>query len=156
VPKYIVAAGSSHPMGKSYILEARDMISRISSMVICGESPIFKNGSIGMPLNRLCFNCAWAIFAPLEPRVFYRELKVIEHRLGRIRSYKNAPRTIDLDVLMSFDLVYNSGTFSVPHKEFYRREFFMRCAFKAIISAQWPLPYVPKKTSIRNYLVPCS
>lgn len=157
MPKYVIAAGSCHPHGRAFLSEARTAIANVSNMMIEGESAILKNPSCGMTINRLFFNCAFAIFTPLEPLIFYRELKAIEHKLGRIRSYKNAPRTIDLDVLLSFDLSYNSPTFSVPHKEFYTRDFFVSCAMKAITCAGWPMPpNLMRARAAKSYLAPCS
>ena len=149
MPNYIVAAGSCHPQGFSYLMRARVALKEHRQLHLRGESQIVKNGSQGMRINRLFYNCAFAVSAPLEPLTFYRELKVIEYKLGRIRSYKNAPRTIDLDVLMSFDLIYNSTTFSVPHKDFYTRDFFVSVAKEATMRARWPVPLALSRARLK-------
>jgi 2-amino-4-hydroxy-6-hydroxymethyldihydropteridine diphosphokinase len=141
MPKYILAAGSSHPNGYSYLQKSCEIISNSSSMKLHGTSRILKNSSKGTNINRLFFNCGMAVYSHLEPLVFYRELKTIELTLGRIRTYKNAPRTIDLDVLIAFDLSYYSSTFILPHKETYTRGFFVSCAMEAIVSAKWVMPH---------------
>lgn len=158
MPNYIVAAGSCHSQGPSYLLRARESLRGHTQLRLCGESKIVKNGSQGMRINRLFYNCAFALSAPMEPLTFYRELKVIEFKLGRIRSYRNAPRTIDLDVLIAFDLIYNSTTFSVPHREFYTRDFFVSVATEAILSAGWPIPLALSRARLKlgaHYLAPC-
>lgn len=159
MPNYIIAAGSCHYQGQEYLIRAKELLKNYNNMLLCGESRIIKNASQGMKIKRLFFNCAFAISAYLEPRAFYRELKTIEYELGRIRSYKNAPRTIDLDVLMSFDLIYNSSTFKVPHRDFYTRDFFVNCAVEAIKCASWPVPIslIKAKAQLgRNHLPLCS
>jgi 7,8-dihydro-6-hydroxymethylpterin-pyrophosphokinase len=51
------------------------------------------------------------------------ELLAIETRLGRIRTEKYGPRTIDIDILLFNRLVYRSPELSVPHPELANRRF---------------------------------
>lgn len=141
MPRYVVALGSCHPLGCTYLKKAESLMAKCDFITIHGKSDILKNPSVGMSVNRVFYNNALAIFSPREPLVLYRELRAIELKLGRIRSYKNSPRTIDLDILLSFELNYQSGTFFVPHKQLLKRDFFLICAKKAIKQAGWPLPY---------------
>lgn len=47
----------------------------------------------------------------------------VEMDLGRVRSYRNAPRPIDLDVLLMDQLVITTDTLSVPHPRMHLRRF---------------------------------
>lgn len=47
----------------------------------------------------------------------------VEMDLGRVRSHRNAPRPIDLDVLLIDQLVITSETLSVPHPRMHQRRF---------------------------------
>ena len=51
------------------------------------------------------------------------ELLGIEHSLGRTRQNKNAPRTIDLDLLLHGNTVVNSSGVTVPHPRLHERAF---------------------------------
>jgi 2-amino-4-hydroxy-6-hydroxymethyldihydropteridine diphosphokinase len=51
------------------------------------------------------------------------ELQALEARHGRTRSFPNAPRTLDLDLLLFGDLVMKSERLTVPHPRMLERAF---------------------------------
>ena len=59
----------------------------------------------------------------LAPRTLLRELQAIEQRHGRERPYRNAPRTLDLDLLLYGDEVIATPTLTVPHPRLHQRAF---------------------------------
>jgi 2-amino-4-hydroxy-6-hydroxymethyldihydropteridine diphosphokinase len=50
-------------------------------------------------------------------------LQAIEQRAGRERPYRNAPRTLDLDLLMYGEARINSPRLTVPHPRMWQRAF---------------------------------
>ncbi len=79
--------------------------------------------------------------------------------MGRIRTYRYAPRTLDLDILIASNLDYKSSTFRVPHTQAFVRSFFVVCAAEALMHAGWPTPInlaMAKTRGGRDYLVVCS
>lgn len=54
------------------------------------------------------------------------ELQALEARHGRVRSFPNAPRTLDLDLLLFGDLVMDSERLTLPHPRMRERDFVMR------------------------------
>jgi 2-amino-4-hydroxy-6-hydroxymethyldihydropteridine diphosphokinase len=50
-------------------------------------------------------------------------LQSIEAQAGRERPYRNAPRTLDLDVLLYGSAVVQSATLTVPHPRMFQRAF---------------------------------
>ena len=53
-------------------------------------------------------------------------LQSIERAAGRERPYRNAPRTLDLDLLLAGDRVIEEEGLSVPHPRMHQRAFVMR------------------------------
>ena len=51
------------------------------------------------------------------------QLQKIEQSAGRERPYKNAPRTLDLDILLFGDEKINTATLTVPHPRMWQRAF---------------------------------
>ncbi|HEX5806037.1 MAG TPA: 2-amino-4-hydroxy-6-hydroxymethyldihydropteridine diphosphokinase [Macromonas sp.] len=51
------------------------------------------------------------------------ELQALEQAAGRERPYRNAPRTLDLDVLLYGDETVNTATLQVPHPRMWQRAF---------------------------------
>jgi 2-amino-4-hydroxy-6-hydroxymethyldihydropteridine diphosphokinase len=54
------------------------------------------------------------------------ELQELEARHGRKRSFPNAPRTLDLDVLLYGNAEIRSTTLTVPHPRMHERAFVLK------------------------------
>jgi 2-amino-4-hydroxy-6-hydroxymethyldihydropteridine diphosphokinase len=142
MPRYIIALGSSHHFGPDYISRCLDIIKTYNNFSYFAASKIIINSAQETNFNRLFYNCAVAISSNFQPKVFYRELKTIEHNLGRIRAYYNSPRTIDIDIIFSPDICYTSFNFFIPHLAYLNRNFFVAPAIEALELAGWPAPTV--------------
>jgi len=59
----------------------------------------------------------------LDPHDLLRELQRIEADRGRERPFANAPRTLDVDLILYGHLVLDDDTLSVPHPRFRERRF---------------------------------
>ncbi len=62
----------------------------------------------------------------LAPHALLAALQRIEHVHGRERPYRNAPRTLDLDLLLYGDQVIETPTLTVPHPRLHERAFVLR------------------------------
>lgn len=62
----------------------------------------------------------------LAPRALLDALLEIEQRFGRTREYPNAPRTIDLDLILYGREVLNEPGLTVPHPRFRERPFVLQ------------------------------
>jgi 2-amino-4-hydroxy-6-hydroxymethyldihydropteridine diphosphokinase len=61
----------------------------------------------------------------LSPQTLLDELLAIESRLGRHRTTRNAPRVIDLDLIIHSAHRVRTRTLTLPHPRFREREFVM-------------------------------
>lgn len=71
-------------------------------------------------------NAVVALHTGLAPLALLDALQAIEHRFGRQRSYVNAPRTLDLDLLLFGDTVLQTPRLTVPHPRLHRRAFVLQ------------------------------
>ncbi len=62
----------------------------------------------------------------LEAHALLTELQRIEHSFGRERPYRNAPRTLDLDLLLYGAQRINDLRLTVPHPRLHERAFVLR------------------------------
>ena len=58
-----------------------------------------------------------------RPRELLQELLALEARHGRVRSERNGPRTLDLDLLLLGALVLHEPGLEVPHPRMHERAF---------------------------------
>jgi 2-amino-4-hydroxy-6-hydroxymethyldihydropteridine diphosphokinase len=64
-----------------------------------------------------------ALETELGPRALLDLLLGIERRLGRVRSERWGPRTIDLDLLLYGDTVVDEAGLTLPHPRLHERRF---------------------------------
>jgi len=62
----------------------------------------------------------------LEPHDLLAALQAIEARFGRERAWRNAPRTLDLDLLLAGDATLDTPSLVVPHPRLHERAFVLR------------------------------
>ncbi|MFL6707387.1 MAG: 2-amino-4-hydroxy-6-hydroxymethyldihydropteridine diphosphokinase [Massilia sp.] len=68
-------------------------------------------------------NAVAAIDTPLSAMALLDALREIELAHGRERPYRNAPRTLDLDILLYGDETIDSAVLTVPHQRMHLRAF---------------------------------
>jgi 2-amino-4-hydroxy-6-hydroxymethyldihydropteridine diphosphokinase len=71
-------------------------------------------------------NAVAALETVLAPIELLDALQAIEHAHGRERPYRNAPRTLDLDLLLHGDTVMDTPRLSLPHPRLGERAFVLR------------------------------
>ena len=74
----------------------------------------------------------------LAPLALLIELQRIESAHGRERPYHNAPRTLDLDLLLYGEQRIDSATLTVPHPRLHERAFVVRPLAEIAPDAQVP------------------
>lgn len=70
-------------------------------------------------------NAVAALHTKLTARALLDKLLEIETRHGRSRAFKNAPRTLDLDLLLYDGLVMHEPGLTLPHPRMLERAFVM-------------------------------
>lgn len=71
-------------------------------------------------------NAVVAIETQLSATELHAELQAIEMSLGRTRTFRNAPRTLDLDLLLFGELRSADPTLTLPHPRMHQRAFVLQ------------------------------
>ena len=77
------------------------------------------------PTQGRFLNAVAKIQTNLSPRELLEKIKTLEQKLGRRRTVPNAPRTIDIDILLYDDVRLNTPDLTIPHPRMLQRDFVM-------------------------------
>ncbi|SEK83809.1 2-amino-4-hydroxy-6-hydroxymethyldihydropteridine diphosphokinase [Nitrosovibrio tenuis] len=121
-----IALGSNLDDPVSQVRRAFDELARLPSSRLLMHSSLYRSA----PMERLdqpdFINAVAQIETGLSPYDLLNALLEIEHRHGRVREYSNAPRTLDLDILMYDDLQCNDRYLVLPHPRMHQRAFVLQ------------------------------
>lgn len=84
-------------------------------------SAIFKNPPFGYMDQKSFYNGVLLIQTSLDPFRFLRLLMQYEKRFKRVRSFKNAPRTLDLDIITFSNYEITCKKLTIPHPKWRER-----------------------------------
>ncbi|WP_324172695.1 2-amino-4-hydroxy-6-hydroxymethyldihydropteridine diphosphokinase [Sulfurimonas sp.] len=85
-------------------------------------SLILKNPPFGYVNQDYFFNSIIVLQVSMQPLVFLRYLHTIEKKFARKRSFANAPRTLDLDIIFFDDRVIKTHRLVIPHTQWSKRD----------------------------------
>ena len=77
-------------------------------------SNYYETSSWPDPNKPKFLNIVLKVFCNLKPLELLKLCKIIEAKLGRKKTYKNSPRTCDIDII-DFDGIVLKGKLNLPH-----------------------------------------
>jgi len=100
---------------------------------IIATSPLLKNPPFGYLEQEEFINGIITLKTNLGLNDFFKSMQRLENRYGRKRSFQDAPRTLDIDIIFFADKKINTKKLIIPHKDWANRE-----------SVTIPLKYIMK------------
>ncbi|PPK62257.1 2-amino-4-hydroxy-6-hydroxymethyldihydropteridine diphosphokinase [Malaciobacter marinus] len=89
---------------------------------IIKTSPLLLNPPFGFLNQNNFLNGIIELKTNLAPNDFLKNMQRLENRLGRKRSFQDAPRTLDIDIIFFDNKIINTQKLIVPHKDWANRE----------------------------------
>jgi len=117
---YVVGLGSNLGDGKTTLKSAVLALKRCGT--VRAVSGLYESAAVGPPQPDY-LNAAALLESALAPVQLLSQLLDIERAHGRERRERWGPRTLDLDLLHSPDLVLNEPSLTLPHPELTARAF---------------------------------
>ncbi|TRZ94832.1 2-amino-4-hydroxy-6-hydroxymethyldihydropteridine diphosphokinase [bacterium] len=118
-----LSIGSNLGERQDNIAEAINKIKHLKDTLITKVSSNIETEPVGGPVQGKYLNAAIEIQTNLSCRQLLDHLQAIERELGRVRTAKDGPRIIDLDILFYADQIINEDDLIVPHPRMKEREF---------------------------------
>ena len=117
-----IGIGSNLGDAKANVLQALRELDQLASTRLVAQSSLFSTAPIESSGDDY-INAVAAISTSLPAEELLQALLAVEQVHGRERPYFNAPRTLDLDLLLYGDAVIKSDTLTVPHPRMTQRAF---------------------------------
>lgn len=120
--KLYILLGSNLQHPKKQLLVAQKNITKQIGKIV-RQSSLYKTAAWGNTNQPDFLNQVIIIDTALTPGQTMQTILAIEKKMGRIRTKKNAPRIIDIDILFFNKEIINSKNLNVPHPQIQNRKF---------------------------------
>ena len=90
---------------------------------LIAQSALYRTAPVGYADQPDFINAVAAVETHLTPRELLNALLDTEQNHGRVRAFANAPRTLDLDVLLYGDAQIHEEGLTIPHPRMHERAF---------------------------------
>lgn len=114
-------------------------------------SSLYRTAPVGLKHQPDFINAVVELVAVSPAPTLLESLFAIEERFGRLRSVKNAPRTLDLDLLLYGDLVSDDPQLTLPHPRLHERAFVL-----APLAEIAPQLTIPGRGGVSELLLRCA
>ena len=125
----IVSLGSNLEPRREHLEQALAAVCAFPSTRLVAASEIEETEPVGVPdeFRDLRFlNQVAIVETELEPLDFSRRMHRVEDALGRVRTVRNGPRTVDVDLIDFGGMVMATPELTLPHPRAAEREFVMK------------------------------
>jgi 2-amino-4-hydroxy-6-hydroxymethyldihydropteridine diphosphokinase len=121
-----IGIGSNLEDPQAQVEHAFDELARLPRTRLSARSSLYRSTPVGYAAQPDFINAVAELDTELAARELLAELQSIEARQGRRRSFANAPRTLDLDLLLYGDARIDGPQLVVPHPRMHERAFVLR------------------------------
>jgi 2-amino-4-hydroxy-6-hydroxymethyldihydropteridine diphosphokinase len=122
-----IALGANLGDAVQTVLDAIKAINDLPETEVTKQSSLYKTAAMeslpGAPKSPDYINAVVEISCHQSTYLLLEQLQKIEQKAGRNRPYLNAPRTLDLDILLYGDVQIQTETLTIPHPRMWQRAF---------------------------------
>jgi len=128
MPEPVVASiglGANLGDPQASLVQALAELATLPSTTLIASSPFYRSAPVDATGPDFV-NAVALLRTELTPHALLEQLQRIETQHGRARPYRNAPRTLDLDLLLYGDALIAAPDLTVPHPRMHERAFVLR------------------------------
>jgi len=114
-------------------------------------SSLYRTAPVGLKHQPDFINAVVELVAVPSAPTLLESLFSLEERFGRQRSVKNAPRTLDLDLLLYGDTLSDDPRLTLPHPRLHQRAFVL-----APLAEIAPQLIIPGRGQVGDLLLRCA
>lgn len=117
-----IGIGANLGEARAQVEQAIASLDRLPQTRLIGQSSLFRTAPVDASGDDY-INVVASIQTGLSGQELLEQLQALEQAAGRERPYHNAPRTLDLDILLYGDQIIATPTLTVPHPRLTQRAF---------------------------------
>ncbi len=118
-----IALGGNEGSVAETFREALTLLDQTPGLSVVCNSLAYTTAPVGTDSGPQFLNAAAELETSLDPLELLRRLQSVETQLGRIRTLRWGPRTLDLDLLFYDQQIFTSETLTIPHPHLWYRRF---------------------------------
>jgi 2-amino-4-hydroxy-6-hydroxymethyldihydropteridine diphosphokinase len=117
-----IGIGANLGDARAHVDDAIARLTQLPDSTLQAVSSLYRTAPIASSGDDY-LNAVARIATTLAPEALLQALQAIELAHGRERPYRNAPRTLDLDILLYDEAVIDTATLQIPHPRLAERAF---------------------------------
>jgi len=137
---------------------ALELLGAQDSIRLLDASPWYETRPWGGIAQANFLNLVCAVETSLLPLQLLQATQAIERRLGRVRTLRNGPRTIDIDILLAGNTRLKTPTLTIPHTGLLERDFMLVPLLDLASDARLPGSgerLIDKRAYLSHYQIIC-
>lgn len=145
-----IAFGSNLADPAAQVRRAFEALGNLPESRLITHSSLYRTAPVGYADQPDFINAVALIETRLSAPALLHALLDIEHEFGRVREFLNAPRILDLDLLIYDELIHHEHGLTVPHPRMHERGFVL-----APLVEIAPDCVIPGRGPARDWLARC-
>lgn len=146
-----IGLGSNLAEPARQLRRAVAQIAGLDSVSLTGLSSLYASAPVGYADQPTFLNAVLRLGTHLSPRELLGRLQLIELDQGRTREFRDAPRTLDLDILLYDQLCQDDPIATLPHPRCHERAFVLLPLLELA-----PDCVIPTRGPARDWLAACA
>lgn len=121
----VVALGANLHQPEEQLRSALSALDQIAGIKLVSVSAFFCTKPVGYANQPDFVNAVALMRTTLSARLLLQTLQAVEQQFGRMRTFRNAPRTLDLDIIDYDHQSVDDSDLQLPHPRAHERAFVM-------------------------------
>jgi len=117
-----IALGANLGDARATVTQAIHSLGQLPGTTVMKQSSLYRSAPVDASGPDF-INAVAEVTTTLSPQALLVALQALEQDAGRQRPYRNAPRTLDLDILLYGEVTLDSPTLTIPHPRMFTRAF---------------------------------